>query len=106
MACGPETSERPEPLSHAIAPVHRPADRCGSPGAAEAAKKLAETSRLISDLKSSNLQQRRDALRKLSTTEPLPPETIQPLAEAHRAIRQVSFVFSIASCAVIRDALR
>jgi HEAT repeat protein len=54
----------------------------GQSEAAEAAKKLAETSRLIGYLKSSNLQQRRDALQKLSTTEPLPPEAIQPLAEA------------------------
>jgi HEAT repeat protein len=58
----------------------------GPSEAAEAAKKLAETSRLIGDLKSSNLQQRRDALQKLSTTEPLPPEAIQPLAAAAKTL--------------------
>ena len=58
----------------------------GESDAAEAAKKLAETSRLIGDLKSSNLQQRRKAVLKLSSTDPLPPEAIQALAEAAKTL--------------------
>ncbi len=58
----------------------------GESDAAEAAKKLAETSRLIGDLKSSNLQQRREAVLKLSNTDPLPPEAIQALAEAAKTL--------------------
>jgi len=58
----------------------------GQSEAAEAARKLAETSRLIREVKGSNLQQRKDALQKLSSTEPLPPEAIQPLAEAAKTL--------------------
>ncbi len=56
-------------------------------GPSEAAsKRLAEISPLIGDVKSSNLQQRRDALQKLSNTEPLPPEAIPALAEAAKSL--------------------
>lgn len=58
----------------------------GPSQAAEAAKKRAEISQLIGDTKSSNLQQRKDALEKLSKTEPLPPEAIQALAEAAKTL--------------------
>jgi HEAT repeat protein len=58
----------------------------GPSEAAEGAKKLAGTSQLIRELKGSNLQQRKDALRKLSNTAPLPPEAIQPLAEVAKTL--------------------
>ena len=58
----------------------------GQSEAVQAAKELEGTSQLIPELKSSNLQQRRDALQKLSNTEPLPPEAIQAIAEAAKSL--------------------